>query len=233
MHSTMFSRRLWNRDFVLVLLISTLASYPNSIFISLLPVYVLDLGGTNALTGLMMTGLTVLGMVTRVIVAPLIDRLGRKKLLVLGSGLYALNAVLFCFTKDLNTLFFLRVLCGFTQGVFFPVPPTMVSDIAPEDLMVDAIGFFGVSSSVTFAVAPHDRALGLQYLRRGGYVPFRCCAGADCLYAVLLCPGSLSPPGKQGRRKEAGAGEDRLRAEGKPFGPDFAALRRESFCLDE
>lgn len=154
MHSTMFSRGLWNRDFVLVLLISTLASYPNSIFISLLPVYVLDLGGSNALTGLMMTGLTVLGMVTRVIVAPLIDRLGRKKLLVLGSGLYALNAVLFCFTKDLNTLFFLRVLCGFTQGVFFPVPPTMVSDIAPEDLMVDAIGFFGVSSSVTFAVAP-------------------------------------------------------------------------------
>lgn len=154
MRSNLFSRRLWNRDFVLVLLISTLASYPNSIFISLLPVYVLDLGGTNTLTGLMMTGLTVLGMVTRVITAPLIDRLGRKRLLVLGSGLYALNAVLFCFTKDLNTLFFLRVLCGFTQGVFFPVPPTMVSDIAPADLMVDAIGFFGISSSVTFAVTP-------------------------------------------------------------------------------
>ena len=91
MHSTMFSRGLWNRDFVLVLLISTLASYPNSIFISLLPVYVLDLGGTNALTGLMMTGLTVLGMVTRVIVAPLIDRLGRKKLLVLGLTDFIIN----------------------------------------------------------------------------------------------------------------------------------------------
>lgn len=150
----MFSRTLWNRDFVLILLISTIATYTNSIFISLLPVYVLDLGGTNALSGMMMTGLTVLGIVTRIIIAPLIDKVGRRKLLILGSGLYALNAILFCFTKDLNVLFALRVLCGFTQGVFFPVPPTMVADISPEDLLVDAMGFFGVSSSITFAVTP-------------------------------------------------------------------------------
>ena len=40
------------------------------------------LGGTNALTGL-----TVLGMATRVVAAPLIDRIGRKKRLVIGSGM--------------------------------------------------------------------------------------------------------------------------------------------------
>ena len=154
MFAKMFSRRLWNRDFILVLLVCSIASYTNSIFISLLPVYVLDLGGTNALTGMMMTGLTLLGMVTRVIVAPLIDRIGRKKLLVIGSGLYALNALAFCFTKDLNVLFALRVLHGFTQGIFFPVPPTMVADISPEDLLVDAMGFFGISSSLVFAVTP-------------------------------------------------------------------------------
>ena len=45
------------------------------------------LGGTNALTGMMMTGLTVLGMATRVVAAPLIDRIGRKKRLVIGSGM--------------------------------------------------------------------------------------------------------------------------------------------------
>lgn len=151
---SMFSRRLWTKDFILIFLISSIASYTNSIFISLLPVYVLDLGGTNALTGMMMTGLTVLGIATRIVVAPLIDKVGRKKLLVLGSGLYALNALAFCLTKDLNILFALRVLHGFTQGIFFPVPPTMVADISPEDLLVDAIGFFGVSSSLVFAVTP-------------------------------------------------------------------------------
>ena len=154
MFAKMFSWRLWNRDFILVLLVCSIASYTNSIFISLLPVYVLDLGGTNALTGMMMTGLTLLGMATRIIVAPLIDKIGRKKLLVIGSGLYALNALAFCFTKDLNVPFALRVLHGFTQGIFFPVPPTMVADISQEDLLVDAMGFFGISSSLVFAVTP-------------------------------------------------------------------------------
>ena len=138
MKSNVFSRRLWSKDFVLILLICTIASYPNRILISMLPVYVLDLGGSNAMTGMMMTGLTLLGMLTNIIVAPLIDRIGRKKLLLLGSGLYALNIILFCFTEDLG---------GFTQGVFFPVPPIMAADNAPQDVLVDAMGLFGVAGS--------------------------------------------------------------------------------------
>lgn len=150
----MFSRRLWNRDFLLLLLACTIATYPNSIFISLLPVYVLDLGGTNALSGMMMTGLTVLGILTRIFVAPLIDKVGRKKLLVLGSVLYAMNAAAFCFTEDLSVIFVLRVLHGFTQGVFFPVPHAMVADISPKDMLVDALGFLGAFPAIAFAVTP-------------------------------------------------------------------------------
>ena len=154
MFTKMFSRKLWSRDFVLIVLVCTIASYTNSTFMTLLPVYVLDLGGTNAMTGMMMTGLTVVGMFTRIIAVPLFDRVGRKKMLVLGAGLYAVNALLFCFTKDLQMLFALRVLQGFTQGVFFPVPHIIVADISPEDMLVDAMGLFGAANAVVFAVAP-------------------------------------------------------------------------------
>lgn len=154
MFTKLFSRRLWSRDFILIVLVCTIASYTNSTFMTLLPVYVLDLGGTNAMTGMMMTGLTVVGMFTRIIAVPLFDRVGRKKMLVLGAGLYAVNALLFCFTKDLNMLFALRVLQGFTQGVFFPVPHIIVADISPEDMLVDAMGLFGAANAVVFAVAP-------------------------------------------------------------------------------
>lgn len=150
----LFSRRLWNRDFLLLLLACTIATYPNSIFTSLLPVYVLDLGGTNALSGMMMTGLTILGILTRIVVAPLIDKVGRKKLLVLGSALYAMNAAAFCFTEDLSVIFVLRVLHGFTQGVFFPVPHAMVADISPKDMLVDALGFLGACPAIAFAITP-------------------------------------------------------------------------------
>lgn len=154
MFSKLFSRRLWSRDFILIVLVCTIASYTNSTFLTLLPVYVLDLGGNNTMTGMMMTGLTVVGMFTRLIAAPLFDRVGRKKMLVLGAGLYAVNALAFCFTKDLSVLFALRVIQGFTQGVFFPVPHIILADISPEDMMVDAMGLFGAANAVVFAVAP-------------------------------------------------------------------------------
>lgn len=214
MFAKMFSRRLWSRDFILVLLICATGSYTNSIFISLLPVVVLDLGGTNALTGMMMTGLTLLGMVTRIIIAPLIDRIGRKKLLVLGSGLYALNALAFCFTKDLNLLFALRVLHGFTQGIFFPIPPTMVADIAPPELLIDAMGFFGISNALVFAVTP---SIGLAvYNSMGAEAMFISAAvvGTVSILFSLLVKEHYQRPADQSKtessRKKAGFRIDKV-----------------------
>lgn len=165
MRFRIFSRRLWNRDFILINLVCCVASYPNSILQTLLSVYILDLGGSNAVTGFMMTGFTILTMVTNIVVAPLIDRIGRKKLLVLGSGLFFFNTLLFCFTDNLAFIFVLRVLCGFTTGVFFPIPPIVVSDISSDDLLVDAMGIFGAAGSIAFAVTP---AIGLAFYNNYG-----------------------------------------------------------------
>ena len=38
MFTKLFSRRLWSRDFVLIVLVCTIASYTNSTFMTLLPV---------------------------------------------------------------------------------------------------------------------------------------------------------------------------------------------------
>lgn len=154
MKSNLLSKELWNRDFILINLVCCIASYPNSILISVLPVYILDLGGSNTMTGFMMTGLTILTMATNIVMAPLIDKIGRKKLLVLGSGLFFLNTLLFCFTNNLALIFVFRVLCGFTTGVFFPVPPIIVADVSREEHLVDAVGIFGAAGSIAFAVTP-------------------------------------------------------------------------------
>jgi predicted MFS family arabinose efflux permease len=181
--SRMLSKKLWNKDYILLLLVCTIASVTNSVFTSILPVYVLDIGGTNTDTGMMMTGLTILGMITRIIVAPLIDRTGRKKLIVIGSGLYFVNSLLFCFTSDLKVIFVLRVLHGFTQGIFFPVPPTMVADISPANMLVDAIGFFGIASSVAMAITP---SVGLAIYERTGALMVFAIASIAALISFVL-----------------------------------------------
>lgn len=181
--ANMFSKRLWNKDFILILLVCSIASFTNSVFMNLLPVYVLDLGGSNADTGMMMTGLTVLGIITRVIIAPLIDKIGRKSLLLLGAASYTVNALCFCFTDDLTVIFILRVLHGFTQGIFFPVPPTMVADCTLEDLLIDGMGFFGIASSIMFAVTP---SIGLAIYENLGSIALFITATAAALISFLL-----------------------------------------------
>ncbi|MDO4460624.1 MAG: MFS transporter [Clostridia bacterium] len=171
--STLLSRDFWNKDFILICLVCCIASYPNSILTSVLPVYVLDIGGNNAVIGFMTTGLTVLTMITNIIVAPLIDSIGRKRLVILGSFLFFVNSLLFCFTNRLSFVLVLRILCGLTTGVFFPIPPIIVSDVSKKEHLVDALGIFGASGSVSFAVAP---TIGLWLYRSYGATAMFCSA---------------------------------------------------------
>lgn len=146
--------RLWSRPYLIFLLSIVFASVTDSTLINVLPVYMQDKVGSNLATGWMITGLTIASMVTRLICGPLTDKFGRKRMVVIGSSAYAVNALCYCFAPNIETVFFLRVLNGVTQGIYFPVPPMLVADLVPKDRLVDGMGFFGVASSVSFAIAP-------------------------------------------------------------------------------
>lgn len=148
------TRRLWNKDYICILLAVVFAAFTHNAFTVVFPVYVLNIGGNNALTGLMMTGMMIAGIITRLVFGPLIDKLGRKKILVLGSICFAINTILYCFVTTIPGVFALRMLNGVSQGIFFPVPPTVVADVTPEDKLVDAMGFFGIASSIGASLGP-------------------------------------------------------------------------------
>ena len=151
----MEQKKLWNRDFILLIICVVFASFTNFSYIYLLPVHVLNIGGTNAATGLMTTGLTVTYLVTALSTAPLIDRWGRKKMIVLGGFLYALNAFGYVlFHQSLQAVIILRICNGITQGILFPAPPTVVADVSPKDRLVEGIGYFGIAGSLPAVFAP-------------------------------------------------------------------------------
>lgn len=180
--------KLWNRDFILLNICVIFASFTNFSLIYLLPVHVLNIGGTNAITGLMTTGMTVTYLITALMTAPLIDRWGRKKMLVLGTVLYALNAAGYVlFADDLTAVTILRILNGVTQGIFFPVPPTVVADVSPKDRMVEAIGYFGIAGALPAVFAP---VAGLWIYENTGSGAFfmmtALSAAVSVIYALLM-----------------------------------------------
>ena len=150
----MTKQRLWTRNYILVLLAVVFAAFTHSSFTTIFPLYVLDIGGSNMDTGLMMAALTIAGMITRVFAGRLIDGWGRKKTFVLGSVLFTVNTLAYCFVTNMAGIYFLRFMNGLTQGIYFSPPSTIIADSTPKERLVDAMSYFGIASSVAFAVAP-------------------------------------------------------------------------------
>ncbi len=145
----MESNQLWSRNFLCINLCVFFASFTNFAYIYVLPVHVLRIGGSNTDVGLMGAVLTIMGLLTRLTLAPLIDRWGRKPMLLLGGILFALNSMGYLLLKNLVWgIVLMRCISGFSQGILFPVPPTIISDISPKEKLVDALGYFGIASSL-------------------------------------------------------------------------------------
>ena len=82
--NTADTKSLWSRNFICINLCVIFASFTNYAYIYVLPVHVLRIGGSNTDVGLMGAALTIVGLVTRLTLSPLIDRWGRKPMLLLG-----------------------------------------------------------------------------------------------------------------------------------------------------
>ncbi len=174
---------LLKKDLICACLIASFAGFSHQVFNIVFPVYILDIGGTNAMTGLMMVGLTMATIITRLLFGSLIDEWGRKRTLLLGSILFTVNTFAYCFVHDFTGLFLLRICNGISQGIFFPVPPTVVSDNVSKERLPDALGLFGISGSLPVAFAP---TLGLFVYRTFGAHGLFFLTTCTALVAVVL-----------------------------------------------
>ena len=82
----MNKQSLWSKNFIYINLCVIFASFTNFAYIYVLPVHMLRIGGSNTDVGLMGAALTIVGLLTRLALAPQIDRWGRKPMLLLGGG---------------------------------------------------------------------------------------------------------------------------------------------------
>lgn len=113
--------RLWSKNFILINLCVTFASFTNFAFIYILPVHMLRIGGSNSQVGWMGFGLTAVGLLTRLTIAPKIDTWGRKPMLVLGGALFAINALGYYILRDsVPGMILMQCVSGFSQGILSP-----------------------------------------------------------------------------------------------------------------
>ena len=120
----------------------------------LLPLYVHQLGGTEAEIGLVQGAYSAAGILCQPVVGLWLDRIGRRIFMTVGVSLLIASSAAFVVSHSLVLLAALRVVQGLGFSAFFVANYMHVVDLVPVERRGWALGIYGVSGFLGTALAP-------------------------------------------------------------------------------
>lgn len=182
---------LWTPAFVRVLLVNVTFGFAFSTFFLLPKFLAQELGATAAQIG----NVTGVNLFSAVLMVPclwlVIDRVPRHRLLVFGSLLGAGAALGYVWVTEIGPLLYvLRVLQGIAFVTSFNTAATLAVELSPQHRLSQSLGFVGLASLCTNALAP---ALVERLVQSYGWSLGFELAAASALVASLLARGIARP----------------------------------------
>jgi len=133
-----------------------------------LPLYVEHIGGDPSQVGLVMGTFAVAAVLARPYVGRLVDRLGGKPSLLLGSLIFAIGPLIYIVSRSVPALLVARFLHGFGISAITTAYIIIVAALAPPGRRGEAIGLSAAAMPVALMTAP---AIGASLLEPWGFVP--------------------------------------------------------------
>ena len=152
------TQRLFQQDFLLLMVINFMVMTAVTAQMGTLPLYVTQLGGNAMMSGLVIGIWGLAALVARVPVGKMIDRFGRKPLIVIGLLVLVVDFGLLIFSQSLLVLILLRAFQGIGNGTQSTAVATLVADKLPPRQLSIGLGYFSISQTLPAAVGP---AIGL------------------------------------------------------------------------
>lgn len=159
-------QRIWSKDFILVMVIATLASTAITTQMGTLPLYVASLGGSTAVSGAIVGILGISALIFRFPTGVLLDRYGRRVLLIVGLAILLVDFSLLNVFRTLLMLFCLRFLQGIGNGIQTTSTSTLAADLIPPGRLQTGLGYFSLAQVVPSAIGP---LIGLSVVEHFGY----------------------------------------------------------------
>lgn len=175
---------LWTPQFVAVAL-ATLAYFTgDGILIAAVPRYVAGpLGGGHIAVGVVVGAFSVSAFFLRPWVGGLGDRHGRRPLMVLGAGLFAVSVLGYSTSSGPATLAALRLLTGAGEAFFFVGAVTAFTDLAPPERRGEAMSLASLALYVGIGVGPLVAELTIE---RFGFTAAWLLAATAALLALAM-----------------------------------------------
>jgi MFS family permease len=163
----------------------------------LFPLYVLRLGGDELLIGLLLGVSLAFSVALRPLVGVLLDRLGRRRVLLGASLLNALSFPPFLLADDTGPLLWvLTVVHMILGGALFASYFTYAADVIPSGRRIEGLAIFGVAGMAPNGLGP---ALGETLIAEQGFAALFLAATVFGLVSFVLA--TLVPPREAGRER--------------------------------
>ena len=130
------------------------------------PFYIIELGGTELLVGIVAGGFAIASLVVRPFAGWVLDTSSRKGLLVWGMLSLILVSALLLFIPILGVVVILRILSGFVFASTSTASTTNIYDTITPRRFAEGLGFMGLGNTLAMALAP---ALGLAIIAGWGF----------------------------------------------------------------
>ena len=150
--------------------------------IPVLPTLMNELGINGSIVGYMVAAFAITQLLVSPISGRMVDRFGRKIMIVLGLFIFGLSEFLFGLGKSVEILFISRMLGGVAAAFIMPAITAFIADITTMAQRPKALGFMSAAISTGFIVGP---GIGGFLAEIGTRVPFFAAGILGTLAAVL------------------------------------------------
>ena len=164
------------------------------LMLAILPLYVKDdLGGSDAEVGLIIGVFAFAALFPRPFIGREIDKGGSKRFLIAGALIFVVSSLLYLVATSVPLLLGVRILHGIGMACFHTAAFTFIAELAPPTRRGEAMGIWGMMSTIATAVAPYGGLLIRDAY--GDSTVF--IAGAACAAASLLLIGFVREPARE------------------------------------
>ena len=158
--------------------------------IPVLPTLMNELNISGSVVGFMVAAFAITQLIVSPIAGKLVDRIGRKVMIVAGLFIFGLSELLFGLGRTVEILFISRMLGGVSAAFIMPAVTAYIADITTLQQRPKALGYMSAAISTGFIIGP---GLGGFLAEYGTRIPFYA-AGILGFIAALLSLSLLKEP---------------------------------------
>ncbi len=175
--------RLWTKNFLLIIFANLCVFLSFHMLLPTIPLYVQYLGAGEDMVGLVIGILTITAVAVRPLAGLALDTKGRKAVYFGGLIIITLSIAAYSLVPTVALLLVLRFVHGVGWGTGSTAAGTIASDIIPKARLGEGMGYYGLTSVLSMAIAP---AIGLQIIAQWGFDNLFYCSTAFVLLGILF-----------------------------------------------